>query len=292
MSRIDWTYVQADAEVILADGLEALKAAAKVKPSQVREEFPCNYLVSLQGEARHVGEGECAQSRLRQQCREASSVFYKAYLKKPGPHVAIGEFDMALMRTDLGRKELEEFGALRLRPGKGKRMEAAVEHEDTGLWEVVQAQHARLLDEGVAAVMARRPVSWFDSQPSTGPGVYAVLHEDRLIYVGESPDLAERHEMHSDHTCFSALRRHIGVELLDYELQEIGGRRRSFTDDQDWKVTRFLSDCEAVFVPVGLGRYELEERLIATHAPLLNSKSFSKSDGQKNAEPAGQAPQV
>jgi len=285
MSRIDWTYVQADAEAILADGLEALKAAAKVKPAHVRDEFPCNYLVSLKGEARHVGEGPNAQARLRQQCREASSIFYKAYLKKPGPHVPIGEFDFQLMRTDLGRKELEEFGALHLRPAKGKRAEA-VEHEDTGLWEVVQAQHARLLDEGVAAMMAMKPLSWFDCEPSTGPGLYAVVHQDRLIYVGESPDLAERHEMHSDHTCFSALRRQIGVELLGYDLQEIGGRRRSFTDDQDWKVTRFLSDCEAVFVAVGLGRHELEERLVTTHAPLLNSRA------QKNAEPAGQAPQV
>jgi hypothetical protein len=74
---------------------------------------------------------------------------------------------------------------------------------------------------------------------------------------------------------------------MGYELQEIGGRRRSFTDDQDWKVTRFLSDCEAAFVAVDLGRYELEERLIATHSPLLNAKA-----AQKNAEPAGQAPQV
>jgi hypothetical protein len=284
MSRIDWTYVQADAELILADGLEALKAAPQVKPAQMRDDFAYNYLVSLKGEARYVGEGQ--RGRLRQQFREASPAFYKTYLKKPGPHAALAEFDVQVMRTDLGRKELEEFGALRLRPGKGKRPEA-VEREDTGLWEVVQAQHERLLGEGVAAVMAMKPRSWFDCEPSTGPGLYTVIHQDRLIYVGECPDLAERHETHSDHTCFSALRRHIGVELMGYELQEIGGRRRSFTDDQDWKVTRFLSDCEAAFVAVGLGRYELEERLIATHSPVLNAKA-----AQKNAEPAGQAPQV
>jgi hypothetical protein len=294
MSRIDWSYVQADAEAILADGFEALKAAPRVNPAQARDEFACNYLVSLKGEARHVGEGANAQGRLRQQFREASSAFYKAYLKKPGPHVSIGEFEVQLMRTDLGRKELEEFGAARIaaQTGKGKRKEV-VAHEDTGqdtgLWEVVQAQRERLLDEGMAAVMACKPMSWFDWTPPGGPGLYAVTHDDRLIHIGESADLRERHETHSDHTCYSALRRNIGVELLGYELLDIGGRRRSFTDDQDWKVTRFLADCEAVFVAVGLGRYELEERLIAAHSPLLNSLSPS---GQKNAEPAGQAPQV
>jgi hypothetical protein len=57
-------------------------------------------------------------------------------------------------------------------------------------------------------------------------------------------------------------------------------------------VTRFLSDCEAVFMPVAFGRYELEERLIATHSPLLNRKGALAPAGQKNAEPGGQAPQV
>ncbi len=40
----------------------------------------------------------------------------------------------------------------------------------------------------------------------------------------------------------------------------VGGRKRYFTDDQDWKVTRFLTDCEALFCPVSFGRYELEEQ--------------------------------
>src|SRR5262249_47734237 len=148
--------------------------------------------------------------------------------------------------------------------------DAETVEDRTGVWDICQAQCERLLDEGVARLMACRPKSWFDCQPPAGPGVYAVLHEGRLIHVGESADLAERHETHSDLTWFSALRRHMGVDLMGYELQDIGGRRRSFPDDQDWKVTRFLSDCEAVFMAVSFGRYELEERLIKMHAPLLN----------------------
>jgi hypothetical protein len=139
----------------------------------------------------------------------------------------------------------------------------------------VQAQHARLLKEGADAVMGSAAASWFDCAPPSRPGIYLVQHKGEVIYVGECSDLSARHETHSEDTYFSALRRHIGVELLGCGLQEVGGRKRYFSDDQDWKVTRFLTDCVALFMPVSLGRFELEERLVRDLGPVLNRKTVT-----------------
>ena len=283
MAKIDWAYVQAASDEILCDGFEALKARPYLKAAAAQDEAPCNYLISLGGEGRYVGEGQNAQARLRQQFREGSSTFYKSYLKKAEgrEHAAISDFDVQVMTTRLGRKEMEEFGIVHLVDRLNKlqldkrvkrRAGERPQPENRGLWDIAQAQHERLLAEGAEAAMAAAPAGWFDCTPPVGPGLYLVKHQGQLIYVGESSDLAHRHETHSEDTYFSALRRHIGTELLSCELQEVGGRRRYFTDDQDWKVTRFLTDCEAVFLPVMFGRYELEDRLIKALNPVLNRK--------------------
>jgi hypothetical protein len=276
MAKIDWAWLQANSDDVLADAFEALRAKPAVKAATVRDDWPCNYLLSLKGEPRYAGEGRNAQARLKQQFREATSTFYKTYLKRTEGRqpAGIAEFDVQVMETKLGRKELEEFAIVQIAAPLSKlgKREVREPAENTGLWEVVQAQRDTLLEQGAAAAWAAKAKPWFDWQPPSAPGIYVVVHQGKLIYIGESPDLAERHETHSDQTWFSALRRHIGTELLGYELAEVGGRKRTFTDDQDWKVTRFLTDCEAVFHPVSFGRHELEELLIRTQGPVLNRK--------------------
>jgi hypothetical protein len=279
MAKIDWAYIQAASEDVLCDGFEALKARPFLKAAAAQDEGPCNYLISLGGEARYIGEGQNGQARLRQQFREGSSTFYKSYLKKTEgrQHAAISDFDVQVCVTRLGRKEMEEFGIVHLvdRLDKSRRDKREASAETTGLWDIAQAQHARLLKEGAETVMASATCSWFDCAPPSRPGLYLVQHKGQVIYVGESSDLSARHETHSEDTYFSALRRHIGVELLGCELQDVGGRKRYFTDDHDWRVTRFLTDCEALFVPVAFGRYELEDRLIKQLLPVLNRKGVT-----------------
>ena len=104
-------------------------------------------------------------------------------------------------------------------------------------------------------------------------GLYLVKDKSgKLIYIGESSDIGERIKTHSGRTYFSALRRHIGTDILGFELQEVKGKKRYFSGTEDRKVTEFLKMCNVTLFPVSFGRYELEEHLIKNHRPLLNRK--------------------
>lgn len=104
-------------------------------------------------------------------------------------------------------------------------------------------------------------------------GLYIVKDKsDKIIYIGESSNIGERIKTHSGRTYFSALRRHIGTDILGFELQEIKEKKRYFSEIEDRKVTEFLKTCKVTLFPVTLGRYEFEEYLIKKYRPLLNRK--------------------
>ncbi|VTQ01781.1 GIY-YIG nuclease family protein [Sphingobacterium daejeonense] len=95
-----------------------------------------------------------------------------------------------------------------------------------------------------------------------------------LIYIGESSDIYGRYTTHGKTTYFSALRRHIGTEILGFELIEKNGngKKKYFDPSQDIQVNQFLNNCIALFYPIRIGRYEIEEHLIRKYRPLLNRK--------------------
>ena len=130
-----------------------------------------------------------------------------------------------------------------------------------------------LLKQGEAQLFQTTFKKWFDLATISNAGLYLVKDKsDKLIYVGESSNVGERITTHSGRTYFSALRRHIGTEILGYELKEINKKKRYFSDIEDKNVTEFLRNCKATIFPVNFGRYELEEHLIKKHRPLLNRK--------------------
>jgi len=55
-------------------------------------------------------------------------------------------------------------------------------------------------------------------------------------------------------------------------LKEKNGKKKYLDDKEEKAVNDYLKTCNAVFYPVNLGRYELEEFLIKKHKPLLNCK--------------------
>src|SRR5690606_21827005 len=115
--------------------------------------------------------------------------------------------------------------------------------------------------------------SWFDCDVKIISGLYIVRNkQDELIYIGESSNIYDRYKTHSGRTYFSALRRHIGTEILKYKLIEIRGKKRYFNEKEDLEITKYLKQCKAIFFPIYFGRYEIEEFMIKKHRPLLYRK--------------------
>ncbi len=240
-----------------------------------------NYLVSYEGQSAYIGEAKNLNHRLKQQTTAKTSTFYKTYLAHRSTVLPagldIGEFAIQTLAHKFGRKEMEEFGIVNLPTCLNKFQKNKQQKysglADPGLWVEAQTAVGTLLAEGEAFVLDQSAVLWFKATAPNRPGLYYVENSDEnVIYIGESSNLKERYNTHSDKTYFSALRRHIGTELLGFTLIEIKGKKRYFTQSQDQEITRLLRSCKVRMIPVNLGRFELETYLIQKHHPILNRK--------------------
>lgn len=282
MDNLSWENIQKQSDEILSDGLFKLSSRPYCDFSTIPENGSGNYLISHDKVPYYIGEAKELSKRLKQQFNPTTSTFYKNFLKltkinqlvRPIP---IEKFKVQCISTLIGRKEVEEFGIVNL-PTKlnsfqfNKRKKFEIKNQN-GLWDKVQNSYADILKEGAVKIFKTSFVPWFDLTIRSTAGLYIVKDKkDNLIYIGESSDIGERLTTHSGRTYFSALRRHIGTEILRFQLQEINGKKRYFRDKEDIKVTDFLRSCKAVVFQVSFGRFELEEYLIRKNKPLLNRK--------------------
>lgn len=280
----DWTTIQNAADALLAQGVFSLRNGLQTSPSRVGVAAPGNYLISLDGTPRYIGEAHDLSARLRQQFTPRSSTFYKNYVKTasdaPRPITA---FALQLMTTRLGRKEIEDFGIANIptplnRFQLDKRMirPAAATSES---WDLVQAAAPELLAQGATLFWSQPSAPLRDAYVPDAPGVYALWGDNprRVIYIGESSGLRDRHRTHCGQTYFSALRRNVGTNVLGFELHEVGGKRRYFTDDEERQLDKFLDGCLYHSMPVHIGRIELEEQLIARELPIANRKVTART---------------
>jgi predicted GIY-YIG superfamily endonuclease len=273
-----WKDIQGQSNEILSDGLFNLVSQRYDDFSSVREKYSGNYLISLDAIPYYIGEARELEKRVKQQANPKTSTFFKTYRKKVDQLISIDQFKIQYTRTNIGRKEVEEFGIVNL-PTRlnnfqlDKRTRFKIAPHDH-LWNDVQQSHDALLAEGARAALQSPFTPWFDARIVPKAGVYLVKDKTgTLIYIGESSDISERIATHSGQTYFSALRRHVGTEILGFTLQERDGKKRYFSDVEDERVTDYLKSCTVAIFPVELGRYELEEFLIRQHGPLLNRKA-------------------
>jgi len=229
----------------------------------------------------YIGEARDIRKRLKQQFNPATSTFYKNFLKHSKLNQAIKsipihDFSFQFIETEIGRKEIEDFGISNLNTSLnrfqiGKRLKFnPITKND--LWNEVQKHKEELLIQAEEQIFKQKYTPWINCIAKSVAGIYIVKHKKDIIYIGESSDINERHLTHSTRTYFSALRRHVGTEILKHKLQERNGKKKYFDDYDDKKVTSFLHETDAIFYPVNFGRYELEEFLIKKHKPLLNRK--------------------
>lgn len=283
MEKIDWESVQSNSDIILSDGLYKLKTAPIVSSKDIKERHACNYFISCKTGVRYTGEGEDAYARIKQQFNPAVSTFYRSYQqiqqKSITPEIlGINDFSIQLIQTHIGRKELEEFaiansaGLLnKFQLNKRSKHEIACQNS---VWDRVQNDWENLLKQAELEIFKSDFNPWFANAVPALAGIYIVKDtKNDIIYIGESSLLNKRYKVHSERTYFSSLRRHIGTEILGYQLQTLKGKKRYFTPNEDLMVTEFLRECRATLFPVTFGRFELEVYLIKKHRPLLNRKS-------------------
>ena len=282
MSKLTWKNIQKQSDEILSDGLFLLKSKPVIAFSEVTEKGFGNYLISLDKKPFYIGEAKELSKRTKQQSKPTTSTFYKNYQKAVKtnqllPPIDIDKFKIQIISTNIGRKEIEEFGIVNL-PTRlnsfqlDKRKKFEIKNHN-GLWGQVQSEFSDILKQGEIELFKITFKPWFELTTISNAGLYLVKDKsDKLIYIGESSDVGERITTHSGRTYFSALRRHIGTEIFGYKLKEINKKKRYFSDLEDKKVTDFLRSCQATVFPVNFGRYEIEEYLIKRHRPLLNRK--------------------
>lgn len=274
-----WKEIQTNANLYLASGVKNLKGSPKLSFPEVLESGQGNYLISS-GSFVYVGEAKVLSKRLKQHSSARSSTFYKNYLKleESRSKKQISDFHVQLLPNGIGRKEIEEFSIVNLpanlnRFQLGKRPTMAL-NAGVGLWRDIQVNSEELLLDGYKSVKRKKGGSWKDSKVLAVPGVYLVAHKTKgLVYVGESSNLLERWKTHSSSTYFSALRRSVATQLLGYKLKSKNGKKKYLTAKEDVAVSKYLSVCSFISVPVQFGRYELEELLIRRETPLLNIKT-------------------
>src|SRR5690606_34823086 len=182
----------------------------------------------------YIGEGKNLYRRLQQQFKPNTSTFYKTYLKQDPIPIDILEFNVRAINTQIGRKEIEEFGIVNLNSNLNKFQldkRSRFNIQKNGLWKEVQSNFEEIIKEVDNEIFKNKFSNWFDCNVKIVSGLYVVKNkEDEFIYVGESSNIYDRFKTHSGRTYFSALRRHIGTELFQFELQEINGRKRYFSD--------------------------------------------------------------
>ncbi len=281
MTEINWTFTQNNSDIILSDGLFKIKTRPYQSFAEIEHKGFGNYLISQNETNFYIGEGKEIGKRLMQQFKPTTSTFYKNLLKlqkidKTIENIPIDSFKVQAISTNIGRKEIEEFGISniptilnRFQIGKRKHFKVA---DHGSLWDNVQKGKDDILLQAEKEVLKGKFKLWFDCNVENVAGLYIVKKLDKLIYIGESSDICDRFNTHSKRTYFSALRRHIGTEILNFELHERNGKKKYFEVIEDKKVTEFLKSCNASFYPTHFGRYELEEFLIKKYKPLLNRK--------------------
>lgn len=271
-ARLSWSTLQRRADGVLAAGLRTLQVQRADGWGAVDVHGAGVYAVFDGAAALYVGDAIGVSSRITQHQR-LGSAFLVGLASAGGPDAS--RLRVRALPVDLGRLELEEFAITCLRPSgnrmrRASRAALAFDDADVDLWARVQVDAPRLLREGARVASNLPSVSWRQMRPPAGPGLYIVRdRKGRPVYVGETDALAERLGTHSrSRSYFSALRRHVGTEILG--LSFAPHVRRGFSSGDEAAINAYLASCSIAILAVAIGRWELERELVHALSPQLN----------------------
>lgn len=276
-SVLSWSDLQRYADAVLASGLKDLMSQPPSPWGPLNLHTAGAYVFSEGDAIVYFGESASVSWRVGQH-RNPRSRLMAALLAggvaDPDAHAA-SRLTIRAFSVELGRLELEEFGIACLRPSvnlmrRDSRTALAYVDAATDLWRRVQSDSGRLLKAGVSAALEVPAVPWKAMRPPVGAGLYILRDSKRkALYVGETDALGERLGTHGvARSYFSALRRHVGTELLG--LAFAPNVRRGFSPADEARISAHLSTCTIAIMPLAFGRWELERELVGEMRPVLN----------------------
>lgn len=115
--------------------------------------------------------------------------------------------------------------------------------------------------------------SWYDEAPSCA-GVYLIWKENILVYVGETSNIKKRMRDIQD-TKNHTLRRKIGRKHFSNEQGFLPATSsHKFPNDIERKITHYMKEhFEVTYIPLHLGRKEVEEYFLRLKQPTYNYPS-------------------
>jgi predicted GIY-YIG superfamily endonuclease len=272
-SRLSWPDLQQHADAVLASGLKDLMAQPANALGPVSLHGPGVYAFADGAITAYVGESTSVSWRIGQH-RDLESRFL-IDLGASGIDDPAARIGIRSLAVDIGRLELEEFAIACLQPSLNRmrrmsRTALAYETSSPDLWRAVQADAGRLLRAGITAALDISPVPWKSMLPPPGAGLYVLRDSHgQPLYVGESDALGERLRTHAgSRSYFSALRRHVGTELLG--LAFVPNVKRGFSPADEASISAHLATCSIAILPLAFGRWELERELVHELLPILN----------------------
>jgi hypothetical protein len=133
--------------------------------------------------------------------------------------------------------------------------------------------HIAFLANVAGAIALGRGKDWLKQFPPN-PGVYCIFEGNELIYAGETGSLKGRMRDLLD-TRNHTFRREVGkTKFGTHSAYRLASSKVKFPDEIEQLLTDFmLKHLRVKVTPVGLGRKEIEEKLIDERNPKYNAKT-------------------
>ena len=290
---LSWYFLQDWALPILHQGLQCLQKSSFIEWQETPNIGHGVYLFSdkegMKIKSLYSGESLVMMDRLIQHMSLSKNSFcmkVRDLLKKESIQVSREQawqlckenVVYQVLEVNFGRKELEEFAISNLKlPLNKKHSNVSVvlanSNAQKEYFNFMQENALSILQEGYKIIMSNNSLTWRATNPQPSPGVYVLSDKNEtIIYVGESANLNKRFKQHSKTTRSSALRRSVGRKHFSFEYDKIN---KCFEPNEEDKISSYIEGLKVRNIPVKIGRLELEEFLIHSESPKLNTKHNS-----------------
>ena len=128
-------------------------------------------------------------------------------------------------------------------------------------WKDLQEKVRLFLEDGYRTLLSQKKMLVGEKYPIS-PGVYVFMNQKgKIVYAGETTNLKDRMYGHWKRSERSTLRRNVAV-------QEFGLKnKKKYSNKIEDRITKFILKLTVKYMPLNIGRMELEEYIIGKDMP-------------------------